>query len=543
MYLVESLTCLNLRALLPAACRRLLVEKKIHTLHYHWAQYWNSLKVYLNKHMNYEKVHSSHVRGCNDAQHEVQFQFSANWLWAVSSFEIYCLKICWHAQIFAVCSLSSTFFFFFLTRVMLFRLESLLYRVHEVLSGFQSDREQISSFSMPVSVKLAPLCVWLWVLKMLVLVVLIQLSIMLQIHYWTSTVTKKLLACAGAVLMASRIRRKKRPLPDWMGQSYDWKQHDDLSEPGGSTVKQSTQAQPHTSTPVQSGAAKPYSRGTSVGIANRQQHFNRKGDASVTCHNANSDAAVPLSAEEIIRLSLPLLKFDGSLIYSFNGSDCSLLCEEILSSLSHEDVIHVGFDMEWPVTFSAGASKTTALIQICTGEDKCYLFHIAVMGTLPRALKTLLSSSQIIKYGINIEADFWKLGRDFDIQVRDIIRESVKDLGRLANTKLKSTERWTLDGLTRNVLRKRLNKESAVRCGQWDHYPLSEEQLQYAAADAYAGWLLARCLRDKWEVAKSGSYISFWYGSSWVMVRVPYNMETSLSVNIIITEICGFFIV
>ncbi|XP_076466767.1 bifunctional 3'-5' exonuclease/ATP-dependent helicase WRN-like [Babylonia areolata] len=288
--------------------------------------------------------------------------------------------------------------------------------------------------------------------------------------------------------MSSR-RKRKRPLPDWVGESYSSsKRSEDEEEAATSGAAEQKQQSPSADS------------GSYIGAKNnpRCTHQTRGGKCFTGARASNKPSKdEPLSAEEVIRMSLPLLKFEGSLIYSYNRSECSVLCEDLLSSLSPEDVWHVGLDMEWPVDYQPGATKKVALIQVCTAQDKCYLFHIAPMGALPKALKNLLSHSQIFKYGINIESDFWKLERDFDIQVRPIIRESVKDLGTLANIKLKSAERWTLDGLTRNVLRKRLDKVETVRCGRWDSCPLSEEQIQYAACDAYASYLLANHLKDK----------------------------------------------
>lgn len=305
----------------------------------------------------------------------------------------------------------------------------------------------------------------------------------------------RLLVCSVVQEMASR-RKRKRVLPDWVGEPYAGKRkNDEQAESVGQEEGQTSCS----SSAVMEGAHSSTNSSALLCVSKQLQSsscgIGKQGEASYTGSSRKGKTDVPLSAEEIIRLSLPLLKFDGSLMYSYNSSDCSFLCEEMLSSLSSEDVWHVGFDMEWPVSYTAGATSKVALIQVCTAEDKCYLFHIAAMGTLPKALKTFLSHSQVIKCGINIEADFWKLERDFDIQVRNIIRESVMDLSKIANVKLKSTERWTLDGLTRNVLRKRLEKDGTVRCGKWDHYPLSEEQTQYAATDAFAGFLLANRLR------------------------------------------------
>ena len=48
--------------------------------------------------------------------------------------------------------------------------------------------------------------------------------------------------------------------------------------------------------------------------------------------------------------------------------------------------------------------------------------------------------------------DIWKLGRDFDFTSREVIRESMADLGTLANNVLGSREKWSLDGLCQNLV-------------------------------------------------------------------------------------------
>lgn len=275
-------------------------------------------------------------------------------------------------------------------------------------------------------------------------------------------------------------RRLKRTLPDWVGQSCKTKKEKESDSKGENKTQLET---------CTSNSAKV------TKITVRNDNMKRNPLVSVLrVSDHNQKGNMHLSTSDIILQSLPFIEFKGSVIYSYNASDCSLLCEELISSVSQSesDRLHVGFDLEWPVSFTSGAVENkVALIQICPAEDKCYLFHIAAMGTLPSALKTLISHGSIIKYGINIEADFWKLERGFDIQVREILRKSVIDLGTLANAKLKSSERWTLDGLARNVLQKRLDKNMHVCCGDWDNWPLSENQMQYAAADAFTCYLLA----------------------------------------------------
>ncbi|KAK7476369.1 hypothetical protein BaRGS_00032369 [Batillaria attramentaria] len=291
-------------------------------------------------------------------------------------------------------------------------------------------------------------------------------------------------------------KRRKVKLPDWVGEDYDDRNkladkdmlavgEEDKKVPMNSNSKRDTGKEMGSDSCIHATAS------TSSYSASHKIP-KRRCMAGTSTSQVTGDQ--PLSSSEIIALSMPFLQFSGSLIYSYNSGDCSLLCEDILTTIPVDDYLHVGFDLEWPVTFAAGSTCKVALVQICTVEDKCYLFHIAAMGDFPLALKTLISHQNVIKYGINIEADFWKLERDFDFRVKDVIQKSVKDLSAIANKKLKSSERWTLEGLCRNVLRKRLDKNSSVRCGQWDEYPLSEEQKQYAAADAYASLLLAKRL-------------------------------------------------
>ncbi|XP_036911221.1 Werner syndrome ATP-dependent helicase isoform X2 [Sturnira hondurensis] len=180
---------------------------------------------------------------------------------------------------------------------------------------------------------------------------------------------------------------------------------------------------------------------------------------------------------------LPFLEFTGSIIYSYEPSDCSFLSEDISMSLSEGDV--VGFDMEWPPIYRKGQLNRVALIQLCVSESKCYLFHISSMSVFPQGLKMLLENEAIKKAGVGIEGDQWKLLRDFDIKLKGFV-----ELTDVANEKLKSTESWSLNGLVKHLFGKQLRKDHAVRCSNWKNYPLTEDQKLYAATDAYAGLII-----------------------------------------------------
>ncbi|KAM8970347.1 Werner syndrome ATP-dependent helicase isoform X2 [Sarcophilus harrisii] len=184
----------------------------------------------------------------------------------------------------------------------------------------------------------------------------------------------------------------------------------------------------------------------------------------------------------ILEDDLPLLEFPGSIIYSYEASDCSFLAEDIRMNLTDGAV--VGFDIEWPPPFWKGKSGKVALVQLCVSESKCYLFHVASMSVFPQGLKMLLENEAVKKAGMGI-ADQWKLLRDFDIHLKSFV-----ELASMANEKLRCKETWSLDSLVKHLFSKRLLKEQSLRCSRWEDFPLTEDQKQYAAIDAYASLIV-----------------------------------------------------
>eukprot|EP00073_Rattus_norvegicus_P053479 XP_017455863.1 PREDICTED: Werner syndrome ATP-dependent helicase isoform X1 [Rattus norvegicus] len=193
--------------------------------------------------------------------------------------------------------------------------------------------------------------------------------------------------------------------------------------------------------------------------------------------------------KSVLEDDLPFLEFTGSVVYSYEASDCSFLSEDISMHLSDGDV--VGFDMEWPPIYKQGKRSRVAVIQLCVSESKCYLFHISSMSVFPQGLKMLLENKSIRKAGVGIEGDQWKLLRDFDVKL-----ESFVELTDVANRKLKCAETWSLNGLVKHVLGKQLLKDKSIRCSNWSDFPLSEDQKLYAATDAYAGLIIYQKLEN-----------------------------------------------
>lgn len=299
--------------------------------------------------------------------------------------------------------------------------------------------------------------------------------------------------------MASQSKQSKRRLPWWMEAVYDQNKsvtNSDNHRPRVAEQSCSEQLDSDSLTYHFVLGCEKQACVDDVMVHKLGGEVSQTSSGAVLTEISNS-ASSELNAAQIISQSMPFLTFKGEIVYSYHHSDCACICQDILSSLCDRDKIPVGFDMEWKVSRS-GILHKTALIQMCFSENTCYLFHVSAMHLFPKPLKALMCDSRILLVGLNIECDLWKLEKDFDIRVKPVIdRGSVIDIGNLANKKLKSTERWSLDGLCRNVLGQQLKKDVELRCGQWDVFPLSDEQKMYAATDAFMGLLLYKCLSGK----------------------------------------------
>ncbi|KAL7847141.1 hypothetical protein SRHO_G00221210 [Serrasalmus rhombeus] len=194
-----------------------------------------------------------------------------------------------------------------------------------------------------------------------------------------------------------------------------------------------------------------------------------------------------LYKKNVLEDDLPYLEFGGIVMYSKEKNDCSFLSEDLRSSLAPGSA--VGFDLEWPPSFTKGKSKKVALVQVCASEEKCYLFHLSSMSGFPPGLKMFLEDENIKKVGVGIEGDMWKLMSDYEIKLKNCI-----ELSDLANEKLRCVEKWSLDGLVKHLFNKQLFKDKNVRCSHWDDFELTEEQKRYAATDAYAGLIIHQTL-------------------------------------------------
>ncbi|WRX20304.1 3'-5' exonuclease domain - like 4 [Theobroma cacao] len=107
-------------------------------------------------------------------------------------------------------------------------------------------------------------------------------------------------------------------------------------------------------------------------------------------------------------------------------------------------------------------------------------------------LKTLkIKKKETGQVGVAIGGDAVKVFNDYNVSVK-----AVEDLSYVANQKLnRDCQSWGLASLTETLVCKELPKPRTIRLGNWELYPLSKEQLQYAATDAFASWHLYQVLK------------------------------------------------
>jgi len=195
----------------------------------------------------------------------------------------------------------------------------------------------------------------------------------------------------------------------------------------------------------------------------------------------------------------PPLTFPGNVIQVSRADQvpeaCQRLCSQDQGGL-------LGFDIEWRAPqFQGDSPGKVALLQLCSGDDCCAVFHLHSMQCVPPALEQLLRVCRLA--GCGIKGDLTRMVKDLRIGRPP----NVLELSDMANAALMVKKRWSLAKLVDRVVGDRfLDKDLVnVRDVDWEAWPLSEDELKYAANDAYASYYVAECLQNVPLPGESGS--------------------------------------
>ena len=165
---------------------------------------------------------------------------------------------------------------------------------------------------------------------------------------------------------------------------------------------------------------------------------------------------------------LPLTSYGGKIVVVTDP----LKIPEAVSEISQHEV--VGFDTETKPTFKKGQFYHVSLIQIGI-PNKVYLFRINKTG-LTSDLILLLSNQNILKLGVGLHDDIVALKKLQPFASAGFVElhKYVSAMG-VRNTGLRK--------LAAIILSIRISKSQQT--SNWDNSRLTENQLRYAATDAW----------------------------------------------------------
>lgn len=156
----------------------------------------------------------------------------------------------------------------------------------------------------------------------------------------------------------------------------------------------------------------------------------------------------------------------------------------------------LGVDCEWAAVWhrAAGTPDRLATLQLFhhgSSGRRALVFSVAALaGKLPAALVALLGDARVAKLGVNIAGDASRIVRDFGCPVLGLY--DLSNLNKVQGQKLRKAV--SLEDLVQShcpedmhISKGHTAMTKGVRTSNWEAWPLSQEQIEYAAKDAALG--------------------------------------------------------
>lgn len=231
------------------------------------------------------------------------------------------------------------------------------------------------------------------------------------------------------------------------------------------------------------------------------------------CHDREflMDSIPSLQENLLVMKKLPLPAVFQTLT-DINSIETAL--KGILAALdkSHESVL-MGLDCEWSlIPAKTGArviyERPIGLIQLAMEFPWQKIFLIRVVDflrsrVLPSALKDILEHPKVHFAGNKVEVDVQFLQRDFNLKMSS---ENLIRLNHLCYEKgFFPAKNSSLENQCSKVLGFLLPKDKDVRCSNWSNNTrLTAKQIEYAARDVWASYLIAKKLQDYTRATPAG---------------------------------------
>ncbi|GET92220.1 hypothetical protein, unknown function [Leishmania tarentolae] len=147
----------------------------------------------------------------------------------------------------------------------------------------------------------------------------------------------------------------------------------------------------------------------------------------------------------------------------------------------------IGIDSEWFLNLPL------AVVQFSTSSH-CFVLHLRFFDgrSLPAAVKEALCDPSIIKCGVGVKDDISRLQKEQNITIQSVL--DVAEYSALFG--LHQGVKSNLKLLASTVANLSIEKKKKIACSNWE-LPLKKEQVNYAAEDALASYLVGRAVMLK----------------------------------------------
>lgn len=180
-----------------------------------------------------------------------------------------------------------------------------------------------------------------------------------------------------------------------------------------------------------------------------------------------------------VKPSYPRISFAGKIHLINNNQELATIVPALKAATA------LGFDTETRASFKVGEVYQVALLQLATNHD-AYLIRLHGV-TQFEFIKTVFEDPQILKIGAAIRDDLKALQKLFKFTPQNFVE--LQTVAKEANLKNRG-----LRGMTEEVLQASLSKKAKI--SNWELRVLSNEQIMYAATDAWIGLKLYETIKN-----------------------------------------------
>jgi ribonuclease D len=184
--------------------------------------------------------------------------------------------------------------------------------------------------------------------------------------------------------------------------------------------------------------------------------------------------------------ALPVVIFDGEITLVDDLSKVYYAIQELRKNTI------VGIDTETKPSFTRGTHHKVSLVQI-SSLDHCFLFRLNLID-FPAALAEFLSDKEVLKIGLSLRDDLIGLNKRHTFKPAGFI-----DIQTIA--KNYGIMELSLQKIYAILFGSKISKSQ--RLTNWENAELSEQQLRYAATDAWASLKIYLQLLNEKKLSKN----------------------------------------